>query len=91
MFFTAFLAVLCFPSLFDFFFCWQFFCMWVIAGAGFVRFETCEECDAAIAALDGKHRMQGSPNPLMVRYAASPKPKSAKLGPDNKMHQSQQV
>jgi len=60
-------------------------------GAGFVRFETCEECDAAIAALDGKHRMQGSPNPLMVRYAASPKPKSAKLGPDNKMHQSQQA
>eukprot|EP00667_Euglena_gracilis_P005942 EG_transcript_5985 len=58
-------------------------------GAGFIRFETRDQCDAAIAALDGKHRMPGSPNPLMVRYAAAPKPKQGKQTGQQKVQQQQ--
>lgn len=60
-------------------------------GAGFVRFENRDQCEAAIAALDGKVKMPGSPNPLMVRYAAAPKSKTTKQASQQKMQQQQAV
>ena len=59
------------------------------AGAGFVRFESRDQCDAAIEGLDGKYQMPGAPNPLTVRYAAAPKSKTAKQTNQQKLQQQQ--
>uniref|UniRef100_A0A7S4FFN2 RRM domain-containing protein n=1 Tax=Eutreptiella gymnastica TaxID=73025 RepID=A0A7S4FFN2_9EUGL len=59
-------------------------------GAGFVRYENREQCDAAIEALDGKVRMPGSPNPLTVRYAAASKSKTTNKQPMQQQLQQQQ-
>eukprot|EP00850_Spirogloea_muscicola_P024043 SM000427S15761 [mRNA] locus=s427:14800:19979:- [translate_table: standard] len=46
-------------------------------GCGFIKFKSREAAEAAIAALNGLHIMQGSDQPLAVRFADVKRPRAA--------------
>ncbi|KAL7151298.1 hypothetical protein ABFS83_04G021600 [Erythranthe nasuta] len=48
-------------------------------GCAFLKFETKEQALAAIEALNGKHKMEGSTVPLVVKWADTEKEKQARL------------
>ncbi|XP_072985209.1 RNA-binding protein BRN1 isoform X1 [Typha latifolia] len=48
------------------------------AGCAFLKFETKEQAVAAIEALNGKHRMEGSSVPLVVKWADTEKERQAR-------------
>ncbi|CAN6347083.1 unnamed protein product [Urochloa humidicola] len=56
------------------------------AGCAFVKYETKEQAVAAIEALNGKHKIEGSSVPLVVKWADTEKERQARKAQKSQFH-----
>ncbi|KAG0501123.1 hypothetical protein HPP92_001195 [Vanilla planifolia] len=58
------------------------------AGCAFVKYETKEQATAALEGLNGKHKMEGSNTPLVVKWADTEKERQARRAQKAQSHSS---
>ncbi|KAF5811961.1 putative RNA recognition motif domain, nucleotide-binding alpha-beta plait domain superfamily [Helianthus annuus] len=57
-----------------------------MAGCAFVKYETKEQVVSAIEGLNGKHKMEGSNVPLVVKWADTEKERQARKAKNAQSH-----